>query len=452
MRLHGPFWTLSSLGFAMACSSGGERGSQAAPQASPNTQVTLPAPSSAAASAAGSATASAVPPGVAEWPEQVDARWPESCLVENLGVHPSKPWLALACTNSKAGSGAVLVFAVERGKLLSVTPHDDFVGWSENRAVLRWHPNGRMLASNVGTNGIGLFDRASFVGAAHPDETRDSGVEYVWIGDRVFTDTGDLFAIEPGVRTKFTTSQTVPAWFELEWNAELQAVVGPTEKGLAAYDPLEQTLLYDRALDKRDDLRVLSTSADGRGIVFVTNRKLAAPQELLVFDTKDGSLLHTLQPSGAQVDTLVWGPEGRLAVSSTGARKRGDAVAPHLDIFLGAQRTSLKLGARRLKATNTVDAAGSLAWSPDGRTVALLFEDQELRLVASETAKVIRSFPAPAAPISPALPPFYSMPARPKGHGGVLWVGAYCVRLAPHFVSVFSVEGKKLHEWVVPDP
>ncbi len=451
MRLNVPLWTLSSLGFAMACSCGGERGSQAAPQASPDALVTLPTPTSASASSSVSAAA-ALASELAEWPEQVDARWPESCLVENLGVHPSKPWLALACTNSKAGSGAVLVFDVERGRLVSVTPHHDYVGWSENPAVLRWHPNGKMLASNVGTNGIGLFDRASYVGAAHPDETRDSGVEYVWIGDRVFTDTGDLFAIQPGEQFKFPASQTVPTWFEFAWNAELQAVVGPTEKGLAAYDPLKQTLLYDRALDKRDELRELGISADGRRIAFLSSRKLAAPQELLVFDTKDGSLLHTLQPSGAQVDTLVWGPEGRLAVTSAGARKRGEPAAQHLDIFRGAQRTSLKLGARRLKAAKTVDEAGSLAWSPDGRTLALLFEDQELRLIASDTAKVIRSFPAPAAPISPALPPFYSKPTGPQGHGGVLWVGAHCVRLAKHFVGVFSVEGKKLHEWVVPDP
>jgi WD40 repeat protein len=171
-----------------------------------------------------------------------------------------------------------------------------------------------------------------------------------------------------------------------------------------------------------------------------------------VFDTKDGSLLHTLQPSGARIDAMVWGPDGRLAVSSTGARKRGEAAAQHLDVFRGAQRVSLKLGGQRLVASNTVDEAESIAWSPDGRTLALLFADQELRLVASDTAKVIRSFPAVAAPISPALPPFYSKPERPQGHGGVLWVGPHCVRLAPHFVSVFSVEGKKLFEWVTPDP
>jgi WD40 repeat protein len=439
-----------SVVFATACSAGGERGSLAAPQGSP-AEVTLNAPVVAAPSSSAAAAGSAANE-LAEWPEQKDARWPASCLLENLGVHPKKPWLALACTNPKPLNGAVLVFDLERGTLLSSTPVDEGAGWNENRALLRWHANGKVLTSNFRTNGIGLFDRATFVGAAYPDQGRDSGVEYVWIGDRVFTDTGDLFAIQPGERFEFTSSQTAPRWFDLEWNAELQAVVGPTEKGLAAYDPLKQKLVYERALEGRDKLFSPNTSADGRRIAFGSDRTRDVPHEVLVFDTKDGSLLHTLQPSGARIDAMVWGPDGRLAVSSTGARKRGEAAAQHLDVFRGAQRVSLKLGGQRLVASNTVDEAESIAWSPDGRTLALLFADQELRLVASDTAKVIRSFPAVAAPISPALPPFYSKPERPQGHGGVLWVGPHCVRLAPHFVSVFSVEGKKLFEWVTPDP
>src|SRR5690606_1642122 len=133
------------------------------------------------------------------WPTTPSPSWPSNCLIENVAVHPSQPWLAVACTDAENQRGAVLVFDAQAGSLRSATVFEDYVGWSEQSGLLRWHPDGRRLATNVTTNGIALLDRARIVGYAYPDETRDSGVRYVWVDEsRMFSDTGALFEIREG--------------------------------------------------------------------------------------------------------------------------------------------------------------------------------------------------------------------------------------------------------------
>jgi hypothetical protein len=58
------------------------------------------------------------------WPSQPDAKWPRCCLVENAAIHPSEPWLAVACTNAEGETGAILVFDAHSGSLRSSTPID----------------------------------------------------------------------------------------------------------------------------------------------------------------------------------------------------------------------------------------------------------------------------------------------------------------------------------------
>ena len=60
-----------------------------------------------------------------------------------------------------------MVLDASTGSLRSVTRFDTYVGWSEPH-LMRWHPDGRRLTSNVGTNGIALLDRARLVGMAFP--------------------------------------------------------------------------------------------------------------------------------------------------------------------------------------------------------------------------------------------------------------------------------------------
>ena len=49
------------------------------------------------------------------WPVQPSPRWPSRCLIENVAVHPDRPWLAVACTDAENQRGAVLVFDAQAG-------------------------------------------------------------------------------------------------------------------------------------------------------------------------------------------------------------------------------------------------------------------------------------------------------------------------------------------------
>ena len=141
-------------------------------------------------------------PDDAPWPHDPGAVWPVGCFVEVTASHPSQPWLALACTNAEANMGAVLVVDLDSGTLRSSTLIEDYVGWPATD-VLRWHPDGELLATNVGTNGIAVLANGEVLGMAFPDETRDHPVAFVWVGDHVFTDTGAYFRIEEGQEPRF---------------------------------------------------------------------------------------------------------------------------------------------------------------------------------------------------------------------------------------------------------
>jgi hypothetical protein len=124
-----------------------------------------------------------------------------------------------------------------------------------------------------------------------------------------------------------------------------------------------------------------------------------------------------------------------------------------VDLFGGNARRTIALGLRKVQTANTVDDAEGIAWSPDGSEIALLVDGEELRIIGAARGETRHTFTASAPPIPQGSPPFYRDKHRPAiGHtGGVLWVGRHVVRLAPHFVSIWSVDGKKLGEWIMPD-
>jgi hypothetical protein len=78
-----------------------------------------------------------------EWPEQADASWPRGCLIENVAVHPSRPWIALVATNPEDEGGAVMVLDATTGRVRSTTLYPTILGWCEQADLLRWHPDGR---------------------------------------------------------------------------------------------------------------------------------------------------------------------------------------------------------------------------------------------------------------------------------------------------------------------
>lgn len=382
------------------------------------------------------------------WPFQPDAAWPASCLLENVAPHPTAPWVAVACTASADPVGAVLVFDAAGGVLRSATATDDYVGWS-HPGLLRWHPDGERLATNISTNGIARIDAAAWAGRAHPDDLRDHGVGYAWFDDRMFADTGAFFTIRPADRRFDFVPQQSPFLWGLRHHEGLGAIVGRTEEGFAAYDPVGQRVVWARTME--GPMRYGDSCApDARACAWMHFAVPPAPDEILVVDGDDGSILGAIQPASPRIARRVWGPDGLLALSTYRHVPHAADRDHRVEVFSGhTARWHHDLGERRITATHATEDAGGLAFSPDGRTLAVLLDGGEVLLLDARSGVSLAAFPAPAAPLPPGLPQGY----RPEQAvvGDLIWAGNdHIVRLGGHFVSVWSRQGRPVAEWVVP--
>lgn len=393
------------------------------------------------------------PNDACDWPGFADPTWPRGCLIENAAVHPREPWIAVACTNSAAETGAVLVFDAQTGSLRSSTPIDGYVGWSD-RGLLRWHPDGVRLATNVSTNGIALLDRAELVGTAFPDQTRDGGVTYLWIGDELFTDTGALFQIQQDDwRFEFDELE-IPELQAIAWNDAGKFVVGRVGSGVAAYDPIAERVVYHNTLESFGARGNPDWSPDGRWCVrrhFVVH---PAPDELLFVDGAAGRVHGVRTPSSPRIDQLAWSPNGSLAVSCYVHHLGGHRTQRHVDIFREGERcTTIDLGVRAIQASHAIADASGIAWSPTSEGLALLVDGQRVQVIDAETGKLLTTFHAPAPAIPAGLPDYYVKGERPDFGvpGDLMWVHQQrVIRIAPHFVSVWSLDGSKIAQFVVP--
>jgi hypothetical protein len=393
------------------------------------------------------------------WPTQANASWPAQCLIEGVAIHPVEPWLAVACTNSQDESGAVLVFDAQAGKLLSATTFETYVGWSDSRDLLRWHPDGTRLATNISTNGIAVLDRGRLVGEAYPDETRDHGVGHVWIGDQIFADTGALFKIEEGDSRFDFDALTVPRIADMRWNAAVGAVVGRSSKGLLAFDPLRNKMLYEVNLEAHAMSRD-RWSADGRWCALVPAQPFPEPDVVRIHSGDSGVLQWTVRASAPKIDDVRWAADGALLVSSyTDERGKRRGRPRFLDVIRqGRIAATVALADREIRASGSVPETGvpeasGIASSPTGDGFALLLDGQQIRIHDTRSGQQLSTFHAPAAPISARLPESYrGTPAPSERPGDLLWISPQrFVRLSRHFVAFWSLDGNKIAEFVVPD-
>ncbi len=389
------------------------------------------------------------------WPTQPNAKWPARCLIENISVHPIEPWLAAACTDAENERGAVLVFDARAGTLLSSTSFQGYVGWSQSRGVLRWHPGGARLATNIDTNGIAVLDRGRVVGHASPDQSRDTGVGYVWVGDQIFTDTGALFEILEGDHRLDFDTTGAPFFDDIAWNAATGAVVGRVGTGIAAFDPLRKKLLYQVSPEPSASYRQ-HWSPDGRWCAFVSNRVPHGPDDIQIYNADDGRQQWTVQPSSPQIDGVHWAPDGSLLViSHLYDPKMRARTQKRLDVVRrGRVEATITLAAREIQANTSVPEASGIASSPTGDGFALLLDRQELQIFDARSGKALSTFHAPAPPIPAGLPSYYrdGNQALFGFPGDLLWAAPQrLVRLAPHFVAFWSLDGNKVAEFVVPD-
>lgn len=368
-------------------------------------------------------------------------------------MHPREPWIAVACSDDAAEVGAVLVFDAQTGGLRSTTTIDGTVGWSD-RGLLRWHPDGLRLGTNMGTNGIGLIDRGEYVGAAFPDGTRDGGVRYLWIGDEMFTDTGARFRIQQGDWRFDFEPIDMPALQAIEWNATGKFVVGRVGSGVAAFDPIAGRVVYEQSLADHGDRGTPDWSPDGRWCVRREFAVHPASDRLLFVDGDTGRVHGARTPSSPRIDEVVWSPGAALAVSSYVHHIGGQRSERRVDIFRdGERRTTIDLGPRAIQASHGVADACGIAWSPTGDGLALLLDGQRVQIHDAATGRVLASFDAPAPPIPAGLPDHYTNAHRPDygRPGDLMWTHHQrLIRVAPHFVGMWAMDGSKLAELVVP--
>ena len=115
---------------------------------------------------------------------------------------------------------------------------------------------------------------------------------------------------------------------------------------------------------------------------------------------------------------------------------------------------TIDLGGRSIQASHSIADARGIAWSPNGDGVALLLDRQQVQVIDARTGKALSTFDAPAPAIPAGLPDYYYR----NGHqpefgspGDLMWVHQQrLIRIAPHFVSVWSMDGTKVAEFVVP--
>ncbi len=377
-------------------------------------------------------------------------------MIRNAAFHPERPWLALACGHAEDNVGAVLLLDVQAGTLLSVVPTDPSVGG--DGAGLRWHRDGQRLAVTVGGNGIGVVEGQKWGGSAYPDESRDTPEEFVWVGDRIFTDSGALFAFVPGETLFKLPLQDAPTLIDIGWNESLRAVVGEDRHDLVAYRPDTKRTLYrvqledygsgpppDWAPGGQWGVRVVD-GPEGRGLVFVDGNK---------------GVVHGLRKtSSPQVSTWAWSPSGALAVSSyrhdpgTPQRPYAERIERRVDLYRSGEHvTTIELGARKIQASYSLaEASGGMAWSPTSDGVALLLDGQDVRIHDTSGA-TISEFAAPLPKLPPSFPDHFARASSTFAFtGGLLW-GPHrrIVRIASHVVSVWSLSGEQIAEFVVPE-
>jgi hypothetical protein len=94
-----------------------------------------------------------------------------------------------------------------------------------------------------------------------------------------------------------------------------------------------------------------------------------------------------------------------------------------------------------------------MAWSPDAHGLALLLDEQQVSIHDAHSGAPLFQFSAPAPEVPAGLPDYYTNGHRPSYGfpGDLMWAQRQrIVRIAPHFVSFWSLDGQKIAQFVVP--
>lgn len=160
-----------------------------------------------------------------------------------------------------------------------------------------------------------------------------------------------------------------------------------------------------------------------------------------VYDTTEGTLAWRVRPQGQYDSEAAIADDGTLVVQSTRrpgpeTARRGEAVELFRPAGFGAVTLS-KLPRYRTKAV----LAPRLAVSPDGTGAAFLSDRPSIAVFDTVAGAMVHEFSSPIPPAS----------GDPSPGAGVVWVDHTRFALVgEHFVTIWSVDGSRLGEYVVP--
>lgn len=388
------------------------------------------------------------------WPVQPNAQWPRGCLIKWASAHATQPWVALACATAEDDydevTGALIVVDAGTGTLRSVTAFDEGVSDFEDR--LRWHPDGTRIAVNIGTNGLAIVDRGTAGKIGNPDDGRDHGYDFVFVGARLFLDMGGYFV--PGAIAEHEVVEPETAFYRVEYNEAAKVVVGFDRDVLLGLSPTERRRVFSVKTDgiyprcAHDGLRC-SVVVDADNL---PKQDGVRPQRLRLFDGANGRQVADITPSGPLIDHITWSHRGRVAFTSHRYLRRGGRAAEHIDIVRDDRLiTSIDVGRERVRGGYGVDEGGDLSWSSDGRRLWALLDAKHVVAYDAETGHEVSRMEA----IAPPLPSWMKTTTRFQGlrqddhaAGVILAAGEERVlRIGEHFVSVWTLNGERLATW-----
>lgn len=382
-----------------------------------------------------------------QWPGDPDARWPQGCYIQDLGVHPKLPWLTVAC--SKNDFGAIVILDVHAGSLVSVSTTDEQVGW-ENSGLALWDATGTRLATNADTNSIAVLESGAFVGLNNPNDARDHETHYAWVDHRIYTDTNNLFDPKHdegwtrGFESKRTLDWTIRGF---RWNANIGAVVGTVRSGeetpaerralrLVAYAPARDVVVYDNALG---DVGDPGWSPDGRWLI-TEEREHDGDPDIILIDGNHGQQTRPFRPKYRGSSRKWVSNNGDILVTSYARPEPRDPLVRAVELWRPGQPPT------ELMARDVSKAA----WSPDAAGFALFEQNRTITLFDVATAKSINVFAAPI-PTPPDGLPDWLKPKDAGDYANLLWVSPDRLAVVgSYYVSVYALDGSQIAQYIVP--
>lgn len=248
---------------------------------------------------------------------------------------PRNPWYAI-CVSSADGT--------EQRRVTRTLPTTDAV----------WSPDGRRFAftrnEDVGESTTFTFDDVYVMDADGSDPRQvTADEENLWSGQPTWSPDGTELAYVRGQSVASTVSSKYGELYRIELDGE---GMRPVTTGRPDTDP--------------------DWSPDGRAIAFVRGESLSsftdANDDLYVLELDTGEVRRlTRTPAGTFESAPAWSPDGsRIAFARTTRRSQFDGTASLHVIDRDGSRER-----RLLDYELFATAPYSLAWSPDGRSLAL---------------------------------------------------------------------------------